>query len=363
MGQRVIEQSVRQEIVKNTLETLGEEPLIENLAKSIQRFYPTTAHGYSEVMADIYSELEGLGPIAPLLEDIDISEILVNSFNQIFVEKNGKLQLHSSTFTNEITYKRFIRILLMRLERIADQRHPLSEGVLDDGTRVHVTLPPVVKHHMICFRKHHHKNWSLSDLLERKMFSIKQKDIIVHWVLEKKNILVCGPTGSGKTTLMRSLLNLVEPLDRVVTIEDTPELGLESGPSVGLLTREDPEGLVPTISLSQLLRNALRMRPDRIVVGEVRGEEALVLIDALATGHRGSMCTIHANTSQQALIRLETLISRAAPQWMPTAIRQMIFESVDCVIVVDKLKGQRQITELAEISSLESFGFLLNNLG
>ena len=162
--------------------------------------------------------------------------------------------------------------------------------------------------------------------------------------------------------MLRALIHEVAGGERIISVEDTDEIGIGPARGISLFSRFVPENLVPPISLSDLLKHSLRMRPDRLIVGEIRGEESLVFLDAISTGHKGSMSSIHASSARQALTRLETLVSRGAPQWPVTIIRQMIYESIDLIICIGKKQGCRQITELSEIAGIESFGILLNDL-
>jgi pilus assembly protein CpaF len=303
-----------------------------------------------------------LGPLAELMEDPSINEILVNSFNRIFVEREGVLHRSPKNFATPFHLQTAIRHLLLQMDRTADRRHPLADGMLPDGTRVHIALPPVTQNPTVSLRRHRLSHLGLEGLQKGGMLSEAQCLYFQKWIEQRKNILICGPTGSGKTTLLRALLEKVPPEERVIVLEDTPEIGLARLNVVAMATREDPQGLAPPVDLSLLLKNALRMRPDRIVVGEVRGLEALVLLDALATGHRGSMSSLHARSPRQALFRLESLVSRAAPRWPLMAVRQLIADSVEIVLVLEKTNGLRRVSQAAELTGVENFGYLLNPL-
>jgi pilus assembly protein CpaF len=351
-----------QTIIQDTLGAMGEEDVELILKKSILRNISPEEGETNGLFNHLFEELEGFGPLKGLIEDSEISEILVNGFQHIFYEKEGRLHRFEETFTSEITFKRLIQRILIRMERTADARHPLVDGVLDDGTRIHIALPPVADVPSLSIRRHTYKHRGLTDLVQAGMITSTIEEKFKGWVKDKRNLMICGPTGSGKTTLLRALLNTIPTQERIITLEDTAEIGKFGSHVVNLITRQDPEGLAPHISLQTLLRNSLRMRPDRIVVGEVRGEEALVLLDALATGHRGSLSTLHGATAAQALRRLESLVSRAAPHWPLTTIRQLISDAIDIIIVIEKENGLRKVSQAAQISGFESFGFLLNPL-
>jgi pilus assembly protein CpaF len=305
-------------------------------------------------------ESEGFGPITPFFDDPLITEILIDSFSGVFIERSGKLQKTDSQFSDEHALNRFLKRLLRDIDRVADLRHPLVDGTLSDGTRVHIALPPVTSNPVISMRRHSKANWSLIDLCQKGMFSEKVLMRLREKIEQRFNILICGATGCGKTTLLRSLIYEISKDERVITVEDTSELALHRENSVSLLTRISLEGLFPTITLNDLLKNALRMRPDRLVVGEIRSEEALVFLDAVSTGHTGSMSSIHGSSASQALSRLEHLVSRGAPQWSMDSIRKLIYEGVDLVIVLERKNKSRQVREIVELAGLESFGYLFD---
>jgi pilus assembly protein CpaF len=350
--------AAKQAIVQDTLNSLGDEALTTTVEKKVKE-HDLTVLEQAACFEWVMEELEGFGPLQPLLKDNEVSEILVNDWQTIFYEKAGKLWKATETFATETTLMRLIQRLLVQMERVADRRHPLIDGTLADGTRVHVALPPVTTAPSLCLRRHRNSQWTLEDLIQRKMMRPQDAQLLESWVVRRKNLLICGPTGCGKTTLLRALLASVPDDERILILEDTLEIGETSHNHVSLLTRMDPEALAPQISLSTLLKHSLRMRPDRIIVGEVRGEEALILLDALATGHRGSMSSLHGATADQALRRLESLASRGAPQWSLACIRQLIKDALDGIVVIEKENGLRKISQAMEITGLESFGFLL----
>jgi pilus assembly protein CpaF len=352
------EQEMREKIFESALLEAGNEPIEKILQRKIDE--SVKPEDRTLYLADMTEELLGYGPIRKLFNDPAVSEVLVDGPVRIFAEKEGVLHRTSDKFTSKVTFDRFIKKILNDIDRVADQRHPMVDGTLPDGTRVHVALPPITELPTLSFRRHQQSFLHLDDLFKRGMFSQGTLDKIKEIILAKKNILICGATGTGKTTLLRSLINETPPEDRVISVEDTKELNLQRENSVSLLTRVSLENLFPSITLTDLLRNALRMRPDRIVVGEIRSEEALVFLDAVSTGHRGSMSSIHGSSAAQALARLEHLVSRGAPQWSLESIRKLIYEGVDVVIAVRRENKNRQVFEVMELAGLESFGFLLN---
>lgn len=348
------------ELIQKTLDSLSDQPLEETLKDVIASHFGENSSHASLYFEKIKNEINGYGPLGSLLDDPTVSEILINGRDVIYFEKDGKLQPHDEIFSSERTWNRFIHRLLGLIDKSADARIPLADGTLPDGSRVHVALPPVVPSPIITIRKHLSHLWKLADLVGQAMMTPGLAAQLETWVTERKNILICGSTGSGKTTLLRALLQLCPAHERLITLEDTPEISSVGPHHINLFTREDPSGLAPAIGLTTLLKNSLRMRPDRIIIGEVRGEEALVMLDALATGHRGSMSTLHAATPQRALRRLESLVSRAAPRWELMTIRQLIYDGIDIVVTLEKKNGLRRISQTAQISGIESFGYLLD---
>jgi len=345
-------------IIRNTLQSTTLQTLEDSLTNHLKEFLDPSVADFQEIKKDLLEELDGYGPVSSYLQNSQVTEILIDSFSTIFIEKNGNLEKANSQFSSEILFSRFLKKILCDIDRVADLRHPLVDGTLQDGTRVHIALPPVTKNPVISMRRHSQENWTLENLTSRGMFSKEVLEKLRAKVDARANILLCGPTGCGKTTLLRSLINEIQGEERIITVEDTSELAITRPNSVSLLTRISLEGLFPSITLNDLLKNSLRMRPDRLVVGEIRSEEALVFLDAISTGHRGSMSSIHGSSSSQALSRLEHLVSRGAPQWSTECIRKLIYEGVDLIVVLGRQKGNRQVQEIVELAGLESFGYL-----
>ncbi len=325
------------------------------------KIYESSEGDIADWIRELKSEIDGFGPLQKLLDDLEVTEICANSHDQIFYEKSGLLFRAENGFSSPVIYSRFIKNLLKLIDKTGDIRHPLVDGVFENA-RVHLSLPPISQTPVVTIRKHGHQNWGLNDLLLQGMFSQTFLGQLRGWISEKKNILVCGATGSGKTTFMRAVLKECSPSERIVSLEDTPELGSVGPHHVTMITRPDPEGLIPAVDLSLLLKNTLRMRPDRIVVGEVRGAEALTLLDALSTGHRGAICTLHAHSAQHALKRLESLVLRACSQWSMHAVRQIIVDSIDVVIICSKKNGLRVVSQTALLRGAEDFGYLLEEI-
>ncbi|MCC6277333.1 MAG: CpaF family protein [Oligoflexia bacterium] len=297
-----------------------------------------------------------------LREQPDVTEILVIAHAPVFIERAGQLSVVSQSLSDLSEVTELINEVLLETGLVADERHPQAQGTLKNGSRFQVLLPPLVTAPSICIRRSLTLAYSLEDLHRSGTFDSKALNFLKNAVQERKNILIVGGTSSGKTTLLNALLMAVPSTERVLVLEDTREISFDHSLWQSIQTRPSPDGLVPEYSLKDLVRLSMRLRPDRLVVGEVRGEEALFLLDALGTGHPGSMATLHGSTCQSALRRLEGLIMRAAPHWGLQAIRQLIFDSIQYVIAMEKKNGRRKLSEAVSISSLEEFGFTLDPL-
>lgn len=310
----------------------------------------------------ILNELSGYGPLTQLLDDPKVTEIMVNRFDELFYECDGKIQSHPETFLSPTTYQRVIDRILLEAGKTVDDRTPTADGTMLCGARIHVISRPATSGPVLTIRKHTSQDWSIDQLIESGMLSAEQSEILTRWILDHKNFILCGTTGCGKTTLLRALLKKIPSEDRIITLEDTTEINCRRPNALSLVTRMDPQGLVPDIGMDLLLKNCLRMRPDRIVVGEIRGPEALTLLDALSTGHSGSICSMHAQSAKHASQRLESLVSRAAPQWPMQNIRQMIQQTIHGFVILHRDGNKRKIKSIVEIRGLEDFGFLFEEI-
>ncbi|WP_282611024.1 CpaF family protein [Pelagibius sp. Alg239-R121] len=293
-------------------------------------------------------------PIAVYLEDPDVTDILVNRFDEIWIEKNGELSKTTSQWRDEMELESFIDIIANSLGQDADEAgKQILDARLPNGTRVNAVLPPIaVKGRCLSIRPFPKRKFTMDDLLERRMLADAECDILQKAVLDRKNILVAGGTGSGKTTVLRAVCSFIDPAERVITVEDTAE-GLVDRPHV--VSFEAAKRLGgdhgDTVTMGRLIENALRQRPDRIIVGEVRSPEAATaLVDAINTGHAGCISTIHANSASDALVRLETLYARHAPNLSLELIRRLICSNVDLLIHVKReIKGFRKVREIVEV--------------
>ncbi len=314
-----------------------------------------------EIQTRIKAEIFHWGPITSLLEKEDLFDIIIQGPHNIFYETSTGMHRLDDYFLSDISFQNFIERLCHETKIVINQKTPFANGKFKNF-RVHISTPPASQNVNITLRKHNTKTISLHQLMEQSFLNLKQKEWVSRIIREKKNFLVIGATGSGKTTFINSILNALPPTERVVITEDTDELINPNPISTKLLSREIGPETLDKFSMDELVKQCLRMRPDRIVVGEVRGVEAKDLLQALATGHSGSMGTLHAHSAQQALIRLEMLIQMGAPQWSLYSIRQLIRMSLDYLIVLNENRLNKGIKNVFQIGGLESFGLLLEEV-
>lgn len=304
---------------------------------------------------EMLNEMVGIGPIEPLLADDSVNDILVNGAGQVFVERFGKLELSPITFVDEEHVFNTAQRIAAAVGRRIDESHPMVDARLADGSRVNViTYPLAIDGTTISIRKFMRRNMSLEILAERGALSPDMVEVLRRAMVAKLNIIVSGGTGAGKTTLLNALSQKISFEDRIITIEDAAELQLQQIHVVRLETRPVSAEGTGKVDQRDLVRNALRMRPDRIILGEVRGGESFDMLQAMNTGHEGSLATIHSNTPRDALSRLENMVSMAAVNLTPRAIRQQIVSAVTVVVQVSRLTdGTRKLVSLQEITGME----------
>ena len=290
----------------------------------------------------------GLGPLEPLLADPLVTDILVNGPDDVWVDRGGALARVDTRFSGEADMYATVERVIAPLGLRVDRASPMVDGRLGDGSRIHVVVPPAaVDYPIIAIRRFTQAVSSLDELVSAGTATPGQVETLSHAVMQRRTVLVSGGTGTGKTTLLNLLAGLIPSQERVVTIEDAAELRIP-GHRVRLEAHPaNPEG-IGEVTIRQLLRSALRLRPDRLIVGEVRGKEALDLIWALNTGHRGSLSTIHANTPQEALWRLETL-ALSAGDTAELAVRRQLLAAIDLVVQMERSDGLRVISEIASV--------------
>ena len=350
-------ESAREQI-KNIISAYAERELTEHSKISLTR------SERFQLVDDICDELLGLGPLEPLLKDENITEIMINGADTIFVEQKGKLMLTDTSFDGEAHLMSIIERILTPLGRRVDESSPLVDARLSDGSRVNIIIPPLALNGAtVTIRKFSKKALSYRDLVKFGTLSTEMAEFLDACVRARLNILVSGGTGSGKTTTLNVLSSFIPETDRIVTIEDAAELRLQQRHVVTLEARPANLEGKGAITIRDLVRNALRMRPDRIIVGEVRAGEALDMLQAMNTGHDGSLTTAHANTPRDALSRLETMVLMAGMELPVRAIRTQVSSAIDLILQQSRIRdGTRKITYITEVQGMEGDTIILQDL-
>ena len=313
---------------------------------------------------EVEDDAIGLGPLQRMLDDDSITEIMVNSYDQVFVERHGRLQKSPARFSSESHLRRIIERIVAKVGRRIDESSPLVDARLMDGSRVNAVIPPLaVDGSSLTIRKFSKNPLSVSDLVGFGTMSEQMAHLLHACVQAKLNILVSGGTGTGKTTLLNVLSGFVPREERIVTIEDAVELKLQQPHVVRLESRPPNIEGSGEVRIRDLVRNSLRMRPDRIIVGECRGGEALDMLQAMNTGHDGSLSTLHANSPRDAMARLETLVLMAGMDLPLRAIREQASSAVDLIIQITRLRdGSRRITHVTEVHGMEDNTIVLQDV-
>jgi pilus assembly protein CpaF len=304
---------------------------------------------------EVLDEVFGLGPLEPLLADPTVSDILVNTYKRVYVERRGILEATPVQFRDDAHLMSIIDRIVSAIGRRVDESSPMVDARLADGSRVNAIIPPLaVDGPCLSIRRFGHDRLMAEDLLQNKTMTPQMLELLQGCVKAKLNVLISGGTGAGKTTFLNVLSSYISNRDRIVTIEDAAELQLHQDHVVRLETRPPNIEGKGAIAQRQLVINSLRMRPDRIIVGEVRGEEALDMLQAMNTGHDGSLTTIHANSPRDALSRLETMVAMSNLNLPDSAIRRQIASAIDVVIQVSRMSdGTRKVLDIAEITGME----------
>ncbi|MHA6482827.1 CpaF family protein [Paenibacillus sp. strain BS8-2] len=322
-----------------------------------------TEQDKSKLIAMVLNDSVGYGPLEPLLKNEEITEIMVNGPQEIYIEKNGTISLAQISFKNNEHIRNIIERIVAPIGRRIDESSPLVDGRLEDGSRINAAIPPVsVKGPVLTIRKFRKDPYTINDLISFHSMTIPMARFLEAAMASKLNIIISGGTGSGKTTLLNVVSTSIPLGERIITIEDSAELRLNRKNVVSLEARPANMEGAGEISIRQLVRNALRMRPDRIIVGEVRGGEALDMLQAMNTGHEGSLTTIHANTPQDAITRLEAMILMSNSSMTGDVVRPFIASAVQLVVQTLRLQdGSRKIVSIAEATSDED-GVTLNEI-
>ncbi|WP_024302875.1 CpaF family protein [Pseudogulbenkiania sp. MAI-1] len=355
-----IHQKLLERVDLTVMESLSPERLKDELKIMVERLLAEESTALNEterrnLVRDIQHEMLGLGPLEPLLADTTISDILVNTYQQVYVERRGKLELTDVRFADDAHLMKIIDKIVSRVGRRIDESSPMVDARLPDGSRVNAIIPPLaIDGPIMSIRRFAATPLRMADIIEYKSLTPDMATVLKGLAKAKINMLISGGTGSGKTTLLNILSGFIPEAERIITIEDAAELQLQQPHIIRLETRPpniEGRGEVPQRAL---VRNSLRMRPDRIILGEVRGAEAVDMLQAMNTGHEGSMATIHANTPRDAITRLENMVGMAGMNLPPKVIRQQISSAISVIIQVARLTdGKRKVISLQEITGTE----------
>jgi pilus assembly protein CpaF len=318
----------------------------------------------NRLIEEVKNELLGLGPLEPLLRDDDISDILVNGHNQVYIEKFGKLLRTDVTFQDDQHLMLIIDRIVSRVGRRVDESSPMVDARLPDGSRVNAIIPPLaLDGPALSIRRFGRHRYDIAALVEKETLTWDLVEFMLAVVRARLNVLVCGGTGSGKTTMLNCLSAFVPENERIVTIEDSAELSLQQPHVVRLETRPPNLEGKGEVTQRELVRNCLRMRPDRIVVGEVRGAEVFDMLQAMSTGHDGSIATIHANSARESLGRLEMMMLLAGFSVPQRAMRQQIAAAINIVLHITRLSdGSRKVMRVSEVTGMEGDMIMIQDL-
>jgi pilus assembly protein CpaF len=349
-----------EEINLSALEKLPEAEIREHVLKLVSQYIlverlALNAQELNDFVSEILDEMTGLGPLEPLLKDASVSDILINGHECVYVERGGMLEPTQVRFKDEAHLIRIVNKIVSAVGRRVDEAHPMCDARLLDGSRVNVAVRPIaVDGPLVSIRKFSKKPFNLTKLVEIGALKSQMAELLAAAVKARVTLIISGGTGSGKTTMLNALSAFISEKERLLTIEDAAELQLQQ-PHVGRMETRPPntEGK-GEIRQRELVKNALRMRPDRIILGECRGEEAFDMLQAMNTGHEGSMATIHANTPRDAISRMEQMIGMAGLPMTISSIRGQIAAAIRVIVQLQRLSdGKRRVTSIAEITGLE----------
>jgi pilus assembly protein CpaF len=318
----------------------------------------------ARLVEEIKNELLGLGPLEPLLWDDDVNDILVNGPNQVYVERAGKLYLTDVRFNDDQHLMLIIDRIVSQVGRRVDEASPMVDARLPDGSRINAIIPPLaLDGPALSIRRFGKKRYSVDDLIEKETVTPEMVEFMQAIIRARLNLIVCGGTGSGKTTMLNCLSSYIPVDERIVTIEDSAELLLQQPHVVRLETRPPNVEGKGEVTQRELVKNCLRMRPDRIILGEVRGSEVLDMLQAMSTGHDGSVCTVHANTPRDAMQRIEMMMLLSGANIPQRAMRQQIASALNLVIHVSRLSdGSRKVMKISEITGMEGDVVMMQDL-
>jgi pilus assembly protein CpaF len=325
---------------------------------------PLAAADRNRIAQEVADEILGLGPLEPLLRDSETTEIMVNGPDDIYVERGGKIYAVDAKFTNDTHLRRTIDKIVSRIGRRIDESSPMVDARLADGSRVNAVIAPIaLDGSILTIRKFSADPFTAADLIAFGTLSVQARDFLQACILGRRNVVISGGTGSGKTTLLNVLSGFIPDDERIITVEDAAELQLRQRHVLRLEARPSNTEGKGAVSIRDLVKNALRMRPDRIVVGEVRDGAALDMLQAMNTGHDGSLTTVHANAPRDSLARLETMVLMAGIALPVRAIRDQVASALDLIVQVARLKdGSRRVVAMTEVEGMESDVITLQDL-
>lgn len=355
-----LHQKILQRVDLVAMEGMSQDRLCEELKVLVGNLLTEENMAINEaerqsLVQDIQHEVLGLGPIEILLADPTVSDILANTYNRVYVERAGKLELTNVHFENDAHLMKIIDKIVSGIGRRLDESSPMVDARLPDGSRVNAIIPPLaIDGPILSIRRFSVVPLAMDDIIKSKSLTPEMAEILAGLVKAKVNLLISGGTGTGKTTLLNIMSGFINTAERIITIEDAAELQLQQPHVVRLETRPPNIEGKGEVTQRALVKNSLRMRPDRIILGEVRGAEALDMLQAMNTGHEGSMTTVHANTPRDSLTRLENMVGMAGLNLPSKAMRQQISSAITAVIQVSRLTdGRRKITSIQEITGME----------
>ncbi len=369
-----IKREMRQELIDSLSDVIYRKNISDNelslrVRGEVQRIlnqkaYPLTSEEKSNIIDDIINDVTGYGPIEEFLDDEEVTEIMVNNPQKIYIEKAGKIYLTSKTFLDEAHLLQIINKIVGKVGRRIDEASPYVDARLPDGSRVNVIVHPLVLNGpVLTVRKFSADPFTIEDLVKMGTCTQKVADFLEICTKGRINIICSGGTGTGKTTTLNVLSSFIPNDERIITIEDAAELQLNQEHVIRLESRPPNIEGKGEVTIRDLVRNALRMRPDRIIIGEVRGGEALDMLQAMNTGHDGSLSTIHANSSRDVLSRLETMVLMAGMEIPMKAIREQISSAVDLIVHMNRLKdGTRRFVRISEVQGMEQDTITLQDL-
>ena len=348
LGPELFKRESAEELAERVLHAVTEQLALDRT--------PLTREERRRIQAEISDDVLGYGPLEPFLRDDSVSEVMVNAYDRIFVEREGRLERTEATFVDDAHVMRIIDKIVSQVGRRIDEASPMVDARLPDGSRVNAIIPPLaLKGPTLTIRKFSRDPYTMDDLINFGSLNPQSAQFLAACVKGKLNVLISGGTGTGKTTMLNALSSFVPDDERIVTIEDAAELQLQQEHVITLESRPPNIEGQGEVRIRELVRNALRMRPDRIIVGEVRGAETLDMLQAMNTGHEGSLTTIHANTPRDALSRLETLVLTSGVDLPLRAIREQIASAFDLLVQISRLvDGSRRVTHVTEVLRMES---------